>query len=90
METQKSSLREDIEKIFQDIGGFTWEQAESWSGFCHAVGMEPIPYLKVMLNNVCNIRSATAGKNVPSSVTSPELWIIFKHCRTRFKLIEPE
>jgi hypothetical protein len=78
-----------IEKIFQDVGGFTWEQAETWAGFCNAVGMDPLPYLKVMLTNVCEVRSTYDKGNVPSSSACPELWVVTKGFRTEFKLLEP-
>ncbi len=89
MKNDEIPMREQIEDIFQDIGGFTWEQAETWVGFCSAVGMEPLPFLKVMLNNICEVKLTSDGKKVPSRADRPELWGILKGRRTHFKLIGP-
>ncbi len=80
---------EQIEKVFHDIGGFTWEQAETWAGFCNAVGMDPLPFLKVMMNNICEVKVASDKVCVPSRVMSPELWVVTKGFRTHFEAIEP-
>ncbi len=61
MSVEKTELMERIEKVFADIGGFTWEQAEIWAGFCDAVGIDYIPFLKVMINNLCEVHSAFKG-----------------------------
>lgn len=82
-------ITDQIENVFQDIGGFTWRQAETWAGFCNAVGMDPIPFLNVMIKSFCNVKSTSKSQNVPSSVNFPELWVVFKGSRTRFKLVEP-
>lgn len=82
-------IRKSVEKKFQEIGGFTWRQAETWAGFCHAVGMDPMPFLKVMLGGICDAKSASRGKSVPSRAARPELWVEFKDSRTAFHLIGP-
>jgi len=87
---KNQELSEKIEKKFQEIGGFTWKQAEIWAGFCDSVGMDPMPFLKVMLNNICDVKSVSRGKSVPASANSPELWVVCKCSRTSFKLIGTE
>ncbi len=84
----KDNCMTQVEKRFQDIGGFTWGQAETWAGFCDAVGMDPLPFLKVMLKNICDVKVTSGNKSVPSHADHPELWVVFKACRTRFKLLE--
>ncbi|MCP4107006.1 MAG: hypothetical protein GY749_15960 [Desulfobacteraceae bacterium] len=89
MEKKKTALMGQIEKVFHDIGGFTWEQAETWAGFCNAVGMDPLPFMKVMMNNICEVNITSDDRGVPSRVMSPELWVISKGFRTHFVVVEP-
>ncbi len=89
MSDTKESIREQIEQILQDIGGFTWEQAETWAGFCDAVGMDPEPFLKVMMDRVCKVKTAKRNAEVPSACSSAELWVVLKGNRTNMKVVEP-
>lgn len=89
MENGNSPVVQEIEKRFQEIGGFTWEQAETWAGFCNAVGMDPLPFLKVILHNICEVKYPAGGGCLPSDAECPELRVIFKACRTRFEVVEP-
>lgn len=91
MANEKSELVTQIEERFSDIGGFTWEQAETWAGFCNSVGMDPLPFLKVMLNNICSVKVVSAREfESDSNAASPELRILFKSSRTKFKAAEPK
>ena len=90
-ETTTSPCQERISTIFRDIGGFGWKEAEIWAGFCDAVGMDPIPFLKVMLENVCRVQGCAAGRGVPGACSggTPELWVVLKGGQTRFQLLLP-
>lgn len=89
MSDGKSELSMAIEDRFADIGGFKWEQAEAWAGFCDAVGMDPLPFLKVILNKLCTVKVVSAKDIDSSRCSSPELRVMFKGSRTKFKLAEP-
>lgn len=93
MEPEKIDVAEIqslIEQRFKDLGGFTWEDAEKWAGFCNAVGMDPIPFLKVILTNVCEIKSVYHQEHIPSCSACPELWVTFRGDRTKMKLVMPK
>ncbi|HAO21790.1 MAG: hypothetical protein BWK80_40220 [Desulfobacteraceae bacterium IS3] len=91
MANEKSEFVTQIENRFSDIGGFTWEQAEAWAGFCNSVGMDPMPFLKVLLNNICSIKVVSAREfESNSNPACPELRILFKGSRTKFKAAEPK
>jgi hypothetical protein len=91
MANEKSEFVSQIEGRFSDIGGFTWEQAEAWAGFCNSVGMDPLPFLKVILNNICSIKVVSAREFESSANPAcPELRILFKGSRTKFKAAEPK
>ncbi len=84
-----NSVMDQIEKVLKDLGGFTFEQAEIWAGFCDAVGMDAVPFMKVMLEGICDVKTVTGKQQVPSKVRFPELWIIPKGFRTKIQLVEP-
>lgn len=90
MSNKQSKLTAKIEKILKEIGGFTLEHAEIWAGFCFSVGMDPLPFLKVMMHHTCEVKSTEREGDVPSKAYVPQLWVVFKGCRTRFVIIEPE
>jgi len=85
---EKDQLVEQIEDIFQDIGGFSWEQAETWASFCLAVGMDPLPQLKVMMNNVCAVMESSTT-DIPGKADQPELWLEKKGHKVHFKIVGP-
>lgn len=89
MNEPMSKLRQDIEAVFKEVGGFTWEQAQVWAGFCDAVGMDPLPFLTVMLGGLCDIKCARRKENLPSCAQKPELWVHLRDHRTTFTLLEP-
>ncbi len=89
MSEESGQLAADIEKVFQSIGGFTWRDAETWAGFCNAVGMDPLPFLRVMLENVCRVECVKGGAGVPPAIPSATLWIDFKGGKTRFHVAGP-
>lgn len=90
MSGKKSGLGEKIESRFADIGGFTWEQAEAWAGFCNSVGMDPLPFLKVILDKLCTVKVVSSQKDFESDrCASPELRVMFRGGRTKFRLAEP-
>lgn len=90
-DTTANPCQEKISSIFRDIGGFGWKEAETWAGFCDAVGMDPIPFLKVMLENVCRVQGCPAGGSMPDCCSGerPELWVVLKGGHTRFHLVVP-
>ncbi len=92
MDTTISSCEEQIASVFRNIGGFGWKEAEIWAGFCDAVGMDPVPFLKVMLENICHVQGCPSGGSVPGGCSggSPELWVVLKGGKTRFQLVLPE
>ncbi len=80
-----------ISDVFEKIGDFTWNDAESWAGFCDAVGMDPIPFLKVMLESICPVHccsSPSAVPGCPSAMQDAELWVVLNGKNTRFFLVE--
>ncbi len=89
MNKHKSPTLQKIETVFKDVGGFTWEQAEAWAGFCDSVGMEASPFLKVMLNDVCDVKFTRGRESLPCNVNKPQLWVLCRGGRTCFKLLEP-
>lgn len=88
MEITKEQIVEQIENVFKDLGGFSWEQVETWASFCFAVGMDPLPQLKVMMNSICGVITPSGG-NVPEKANRPELWIERKGHRVHFKIAGP-
>lgn len=92
MEEPVSPFEEQISSVFRNIGGFGWKEAEIWAGFCDAVGMDPIPYIKVMLENICRVQACAAGSGVPGACSggTPELWVVLKGGQTRFQLVLPD
>jgi hypothetical protein len=88
MDNGKTQTIEKIEEVFKDLGGFSWEQAETWASFCYAVGMDPLPQLQVMMNNICKVVN-TSHKNIPDKAKTPELWIEQNGPRVRFKFVGP-
>ena len=88
MGMEKSEITEQIEEIFKDIGGFSWEQAETWASFCFAIGMDPLPHLKVMMNNICSVMTPS-DKDIPDKADMPELWIQRKGHKVHFKVVGP-
>jgi len=88
MADQKTELIEQIENVFKEIGGFSWEQVETWASFCLAVGMDPLPQLQVMMNNLCEVISPS-DRSTPDKANSPELWIERKGRKVRFKIVGP-
>lgn len=88
MENKKAKIIEQIEDVFKQLGGFSWEQAEMWAGFCFAVGMDPLPQLQVMMNNIC-IVVYKPHQNIPDSTKTPELWIEKNGDKVRFKIVGP-
>ncbi len=93
METSKSELTGQMEEVFYRLGGFGMMDAERWAGFCHAVGMDPAPFLKAMLENVCRVVCVEHEREVPSRpavAQCSELWVVLRGSQTRFHLIEGE
>lgn len=88
MDPDKAQLIEKIENVFSELGGFSWEQAETWAAFCFAVGIDPLPQLKVMMNGICNV-VYEPYQNTPEKTETPELWIDKNGGKVRFKLIGP-
>jgi len=88
MENEKTQIVQQIEDVFKDIGGFSWEQAETWASFCFAVGMDPLPQLKVMMNNICKV-IAPSNESIPDKSETSELWVEKKGHKVRFKIIGP-
>lgn len=88
MEITREQIVEQIENVFKDLGGFSWEQAETWASFCFAVGMDPLPQLKVMMNAICGVMTPSGG-SIPETSDTPELWIERKGHRVHFKIVGP-
>ena len=88
MENRKAQIVEQIEDVFKDLGGFSWEQAETWASFCFAVGMDPLPQLQVMMNNICNV-VYKPHQHIPDRAETPELWIDKNGGKSRFKIVGP-
>ena len=86
METEKQQVVEQIENVFKDLGGFSWEQAETWASFCFAVGMDPLPQLKVMMNTICSVMPPSSG-SIPEKTDAPELWLEIKGHKIHFKIV---
>ncbi len=80
----------EIEAVFRKIGGFGWKEAETWAGFCDAVGMDPMPFLRVMIESVCPVSCCRGAGGVPSRSSSPELWVALNGGKTELKLVEPK
>ncbi len=89
MDNEKAQTVEKIEEIFKDLGGFSWEQVETWASFCLAVGMDPLPQLQVMMNNICKVVIASDGDDTPSNMDLPQLQLVKKGYHIRFNLSEP-
>lgn len=89
MENRKAQIVEQIEDVFKDLGGFSWEQAETWASFCFAVGMDPLPQLQVMMNNICNVVNAFDKNNTPAKIDFPQLCLKKKGDHICFDLIIP-
>lgn len=89
MEESVEAARERIMSALKEIGGFTWEDAEKWAGMCNAMGMDPVPFLKVLLCKICAVKTAGGGARIPSKCDCVELWIDFKANRTRFEVVGP-
>ncbi|MFO7665076.1 MAG: hypothetical protein R6V76_00470 [Desulfobacterales bacterium] len=85
---KKESMRYCIEKTLSDIGGFSWDQAETWASFCYAVGIDPMPYIKAIIGEACAVNCTSDKKSVPEKSNEPELWVVTKGYRTHFKVVE--
>lgn len=83
MEEKKSELVEKIEEVFHDLGDFSWKDAEIWAGFCHAVGMDPVAYLNVMMNNICTVCTDSSKKIAGCPA---QLKVKYSGRKTRLKL----
>jgi hypothetical protein len=90
MDIEKKRIVEQIENVFKDLGGFSWEQAETWASFCFAVGMDPLPQLKVMMNNICDVSEAIDTDKASSKIDFPQLQLVKKGHRIRFNLVVPD
>jgi hypothetical protein len=92
MDETISPSEEQIISVFRNIGGFGWKDAEIWAGFCDAVGMDPVPYLKVMLETICRVNSCPSEGAIPGRCASgsPELWVVLRGGQTRFHIVLPD
>lgn len=86
---EKERMRYRIEKMLSDLGGFSWDQAETWASICVAVGIDPLPYLKAMIGEACAVNCTADKKSVPEHSNDPELWVVTKGYRTYFKIVGP-